>query len=144
MPITLARQRRAPSGFVVFGFDQHECTRAAWFSAQEHMLAQLASTRPGFRLLACGPGLLAHVPDWLPRGRRLESGRLVIPRVRWGVYQKLCDLEDLARVRRLSRGAPQAQADQRTPPPDRVDQSRGPDQDETALSRPDLDEADED
>jgi hypothetical protein len=144
MSITLARQRPAPTGFVVFGLDQHECPRAAWFSSQEHVLAQLAANRPGFRLLECGPGLPAHMPDWLPWGRRLESGRLVIPRVRWGVYQKLCDLEDVARVRRLSRAVSPAQADQRTSPPDRADQSRGPDQDDAALNRPDLDEADED
>jgi hypothetical protein len=83
-------------GFIVFGIDEHDRRRAAWFSPLDRLVARLASNMAGFHLLQPAVGSPRQLPDWLPRGTRLESGRFIVPRVRQGLYQKLCDLEDQA------------------------------------------------
>jgi hypothetical protein len=84
-------------GYIVFGRDEHDRKRAAWFSPREQHLARMASNMAGFWLFEPSIKTPARLKEWLPRGTRLESGRFVIPRVRQGLYEKLCDLEHMAR-----------------------------------------------
>ncbi len=102
---SIPRLRPVHPGYVVFGLDHHEHTRAAWFSPRERVLARLASNMAGFSLFEPLPNSPARVEDWLPRGTRLESGRFVIPRVRQGLYQKLLELEEISSRTHVSASA---------------------------------------
>ena len=100
MQIVLFKPRSDHPGYVVFGVDQHDHTRAAWFSPRERLVARLASNMAGFYLLHPPAKGSIRLREWLPRGTRLESGRFIVPRVRRGLYEKLCELEESARCGR--------------------------------------------
>jgi hypothetical protein len=103
MRTTPPRSHHDHLGFVVFGIDYHDHRRAAWFSPREQFVAKLASNMAGFRLFQPCVGNPAHLREWLPRGTRLESGRFIVPRIRRGLYEKLCQLEIQAeRIRHRS------------------------------------------
>ena len=97
MHTTRPRVRSDRPGYVVYGLDQHDHTRAAWFSPREQHVARMASNMAGFYLFEPSLKISSRLEVWLPRGSRLESGRFVVPRVRQGLYQKICDLEEVAR-----------------------------------------------
>ena len=103
MQTILLKARFDHPGYVVFGVDQHEYTRAAWFSPRERLVARLASNMAGFYLLHPPAKGSICLREWLPRGTRLESGRFIVPRVRRGLYEKLWQLEAQAeRIRNRS------------------------------------------
>src|SRR3712207_4299912 len=103
MRTTLPRPHPDHLGFVVYGIDDHDRRRAAWFSPRDRLIAKLASNMAGFHLFEPAIGSPRGLPDWLPHGTRLESGRFIVPRVRQGLYEKLCNLEDRAeRIRHRS------------------------------------------
>ncbi len=56
----------------------------------------MASNMAGFWLFEPSAKSPRRLEEWLPRGSRLESGRFIVPRVRRGLYQKVCDLEEIA------------------------------------------------
>lgn len=91
-------------GFIVYGIDEHDHRRAAWFSPRDRLLAKFASNMARFHLLEPAMGSPHRLSDWLPHGTRLESGRFIVPRVRRGLYEKLCDLEDQAEWARCRAG----------------------------------------
>jgi hypothetical protein len=103
MRTTLPRPHPDHLGYVVYGIDYHDHRRAAWFSPREQHVARLASNMAGFRLFQPCIGNPARLPEWLPRGTRLESGRFIVPRVRRGLYEKLYQLEaQAARIKYLA------------------------------------------
>jgi hypothetical protein len=90
MRINRPRLRMTHVGSVVFGLDRSARARAAWFDSDERLVARTAAERSGFSCIELSTGSTA----WLPGRRRLESGRMIIPRVRLAVLERLIDLED--------------------------------------------------
>ena len=85
-----ARLRPPRTGFVVFGLDRSARARAAWFDSDEHLVARTAAERSGFSFIELSSGST----EWLPLRRRLESGRMIIARIRLAVLERLIELED--------------------------------------------------
>ncbi len=129
----ISQQRPHPDhlGFIVYGIDEHDHRRAAWFGPRDRFVAKLASNMARFQLLEPAIGSPRRLPDWLPHGTRLESGRFIVPRVRRGLYEKLCTIEDQGE--RISRRLPVSR-----PSFDLADE----DADETEGSTPSWDERD--
>jgi hypothetical protein len=74
---------------VVFGLDEHDKPRAAWFTDAKLELVSKAAQLMELKLCEAAPPELAELAKRLPVGRLYANGRGFIPNVRRDLYAKL-------------------------------------------------------
>ena len=79
-------------GVVVFGLDEHEKPRAAYFDARQADFAVKVADALGYQVLRTWSADQAELISSLPAGRVYASGQGIVPAVRRKVFKKIAEL----------------------------------------------------